>query len=432
MKALVECAARTGAEFEIYSRSSETKSVHIENSELKSAEAGMSSGVSLRLVKNGMCGFSFTRNLRDPAGLVENALASLKAGVEARFSFPGTKSCASLRTFSDKAARITADELLAESFRIRGILSGKTGAQVNTGAQVIVSECRLINSGGADISWKESCVEKYGSLVSGGGSTYSAADSCFDLVPMGEGPLAGVSRLFEAERAEVRPSPGRHNVLFMPCVMNTLLWRVQRGANGQSLHQKITPLAGKSGEKVFSDILTIRNNPLNDSIPGARAVDDEGVPCSDFALVDRGVFRGFYYDLNYAAKTGAVPTGHGFRRGMWGGDPVMLRPQPYLGHLYFDKGKKHFDGLLKEMGKGIVVLGALGDHTGNIPNGDFSIGLSLGLYVENGVIIGKTKDTMVSGNIYDVMKRAVAVGCESEPAYADNPPVLFEGVSVSS
>lgn len=110
----------------------------------------------------------------------------------------------------------------------------------------------------------------------------------------------------------------------------------------------------------------------------------------------------------------------------------MMRPQPYLGHLCFDKGEKKFHDLLKEMGKGIVVFGTLGDHTGNIPNGDFSIGLSLGLCVENGRIIGKAKDTMVSGNIYEIMKRVIAVGSESDPVYGNNPPVLFAGADVSS
>jgi len=432
MKDLIECAGRTGAEFEIYSRSLETKAVNIENSELKGANSDMSSGISLRLVKNGMSGFSFTRNLIDPKGLVDNAVASLAAGVEAKFSFPRTRECPKLRTYSDKADGISSEELLVEGFRMRDLLVKRVKAQVNTRVGLFISESRIINSAGTDITWKESSVEKSGSIVSGGGSTYSVADCGFDLHPMPEASLENITRLFEADHVEMRPAPGKHKVLFMPRAMNTLLWRVQSGANGQSLHQKITPLEGKTREKIFSDILTLRNNPLNDAIPGARAVDDEGVPCADFPLVDKGIFKGFYYDLNYAAKTGVTPTGHGFRRSVWGGDPILMRPQPYLGHLYFDKGEKTFNDLLKEMGKGIVVFGALGYHTGNIANGDFSIGLSLGLYVEGGRIIGKVKDTMVSGNIYEIMKRAVAVGCDSDPAYANNPPVLFDGVDVSN
>lgn len=432
MKELIASAAGTGADFEIYSRSLELKSVVVENSEVKGIEASLTSGVSLRLLKDGKSGFSFTRNLINPDVLVRNAVASLKGGVDARFLFPATRTYANVKTHSENAVRTSADDLVAESLRIRDLLTGKSGEQINSGAQLFITECRLINSAGTDVSWKESNVEISGSIVSRGGSTYSAVDVGFDLHPMSGASLENVLRLYEADHVETRPVAGKHKVLFMPRAMNTILWRLQSGTSGQSLHQGISPLAGKMGEKSFSDILTLRNNPLNDSIPGARAVDDEGVPCSDFALIDRGVFKGFYYDLNYSTKANVAPTGNGFRRTMWGVDPIMVRPQPYLGHLYFDKGEKSFDELLKDMGTGIVVFGALGEHTGNIPNGDFSIGLSLGLFVENGRIAGKCKDTMISGNVYDIMKRAVAVGSESEPAYSNNPPVLFDGVDVSS
>lgn len=433
MKRLIECASRSGARFEIYSRSSETTAVTVENSELKAVESAISSGVSLRLLKDGLSGFSFTRNLTDPSGFVENAMASLKAGVKADFSFPGTEKCPVLATFSERACHITSEDLLAESFRTRDRLAGGEGRQVNAGSSVAVSDCRLINSSGLDISWRESCVEQYGTIVSPSGSRYLAGDRKFDLSPLPTPLLEGVPRLFEFDRFKVRPSPGRRNVLFMPRAVDVLLWRVQSGMSGQSLLQKNTPCAGKIGEKMFSDLLTLRNNPLNDRIPGARSVDDEGVPCSDFVLVDKGVFKGFYYDLNQAAKAGTVSTGNGFRCSVWGvGDPVMLRPQPYLGHLYFDRGAETFDGLIKKMGNGLIVFGTLGMHTGNIANGDFSVGLSLGLCVENGRIVGKAKDTMVSGNIYDVMKRAVDIGCESDVYHGNNPPVLFEGVDVSS
>ena len=432
MKGLIDQAAETGAEFEIYSCTSASKEIKIENSELKDAESNMTSGVSLRLIKDGITGFAYTKNLNDPRELVQNALASLKAGVEAKFSFPETRELRELKTYSEKAELISAEDLLAECVRARDLLAKRTKGQVNTGAIISSASYRLLNSGGTGLAWKESSMLAYGSLVSGGGDVYSGMTAGIEFVHIPDSGLETAAALFEAGRIEIKPRPGRHKVLFMPEAMHTLLWRVQSGASGQSLFQKTTPLAGKEGEKVATEIITLRNNPLNDSIPGARAVDDEGVPCSDFPIIEKGVFKGFYNDLNYAAKTGTKPTGNGFRRAMWGGDVVVLRPQPYLAHLYFNKGEKTFYELVKEMGTGIIVFGALGAHSGNIPNGDFSIGLAPGLYVENGRIVGKAKDTMVTGNIYDIMTRAVAVGCESNPVFGNNPPVLFDGVDVAS
>lgn len=432
MRELIERASATGAQFEIYSRSAETRSVVIENSEFKNAEANFSAGVSLRLIKGGRAGASFTTNLTDPGLLVENALAALGAGVGAEFSFPRTGGLTALRTYSEKAEPVSLDELLAESLRIRTALAERSAAQINVSAKLSLCDYRLVNSAGTDVAWKESLVEKSASLFTAGGSDYLAADIGFDLAPMRAGDMDRVCEAFAAGAAEVRPPSGKRNVLFMPRAMEVLLWRVRNGASAQSLHQKVSPLAARTGEQVFSGLLTLRNDPLNDTLPGARAVDDEGVPCSDFALVEKGIFRGFYSDLRFASKTGLKATGHGYRRSVSGGDPLMLPVLPFLSHLRFDKGEKSFEDLLREMQSGLVVFGSLGSHTGNIANGDFSIGLSPGLCVEKGRIVGRARDTMVSGNIYDVLKRAVAVGGESDPAYGNNPPILLEGVDVSN
>lgn len=432
MKELMECAAASGASFEIYSRSVISRMISIEGSELKNAETSISSGVSLRLLKDGRSGFSFTSNLKAPGDLVNSALVSLRAGVESDFRFPGPEKYAELKTCSGAPEAVSSEDLLAEGFRVRDELYGKSRAQVNVLAKFSVSETSIINSNGVNVGWRDSCAEEYGTIVDSGGGKYVSGNIGFELGPMAGNSLSAAAHLFEGGRTEVRPAGGRRNVLFMPRAMGTLLWRVQSGASGQSLHQKTSPLAGKIGEKVFSTKLTLKNNPLDDSVPGARFIDDEGVPCRDFSIIEKGVFSGFYFDLNYAAKNGVANTGHGFRRSAWGGDPVMMRPQPYLTHLFFEKGEKNFKELLAEMGSGIIVFGTLGAHTGNVPNGDFSMGLSLGMCVENGRIVGKAKDTMISGNIYDVMKRAVAVGGESDSVYGNNPPVLFEGVDVSS
>ena len=306
MNKLRGLAAATGAEFEIYSRSVESKKIDIENSQLKDAQSAMSDGVSLRLLKDGMCGFSFTGDLKDPEALVNNALASLKSGVGEEFLFPGNKIFPRLKTFSEQAASVTSENLLEEAFRIAGGLRNRSLAQINASVKLSVIETRIFNSSGTDISWKESFVDKTGAIVSPGGAKYVAGESSFGLTRMSESLLEAVAGWSEADKTEIRPVPGKRNVLFMPSAMDALLSRIQSGCSGQSLHQNTTPLAGRIGEEVFSEKLTLRNNLLDDSFPGGRFADDEGVPCSDFVLFEKGVFRGFYFDLNYAAKAGSV------------------------------------------------------------------------------------------------------------------------------
>ncbi len=122
-------------------------------------------------------------------------------------------------------------------------------------------------------------------------------------------------------------------VLFMPNSLITLLWRLVTGLSGRSLYDKISPIAEKQGQSIFSKNMTVVDDSLNDSYPGARAFDDEGMACAPLTLIDKGMLKSFYFDLKYAKKLGAAPTGHGYRTGPWGEDPITVKPGPALGEL---------------------------------------------------------------------------------------------------
>jgi PmbA protein len=249
---------------------------------------------------------------------------------------------------------------------------------------------------------------------------------------MSQAALDDVVWLFNAGQREVEPKGGLMKVLFMPDAMITLVWRLMHGANAKSVYEKVSPLAEKAGQKLFGPSLSVTDDPLDDSGPGARPFDDEGVPSARFPVVEKGVFRGFYSDLNYAKKLGTRPTGHGYRTSMWGGDPLELKPTPWLEHFRIEPGDNTLRQLVAMMDRGVILCDALGAHSGNIPNGDYSVGVAPGLYVEKGEILGRVKDAMVSGNVYETLKEVAAVGDEPWPAFGGTfPPVLCEGVRVA-
>jgi PmbA protein len=85
------------------------------------------------------------------------------------------------------------------------------------------------------------------------------------------------------------------------------------------------------------------------------------------------------------------------------------------------------------MDRGIVIAGVMGAHSGNILNGDFSIGLSPGIYVEGGEIVGRVKDAMVAGNVFDTMNHIIELEDTLHPASGGMfPAILFDGVSVAT
>jgi PmbA protein len=222
-------------------------------------------------------------------------------------------------------------------------------------------------------------------------------------------------------------------VLFMPMAMITLAWRLIVGTSGRSVLRKESPLAGRLGQIVAHPSFTLLDDPWDIESPDGRAFDDEGTPTKPLALIEDGVLKSFFYDRLYASKANQPSTGHGYKcAGGFSGLELATPPQPSIQHLTLKPGHASFFDLVKMIDRGVIVFGPLGPHSGNIPNGDYSIGLAPGLVVEHGEITGRARDAMVSGNVYDTIKNVIAIGNGLELAEMGHfPPVLFDGVSVS-
>jgi len=434
MEKLLEQAKKVCDKAEVFSLEHTSHTVSFEDAQLHDIENKIQSGLSLRIIKDNKLGFAYTRNLTDRDELIQNALDSLKGGVVAEYSFPMTDNIPQLNTYDPEIDNITGTDMVAENSRICDILTSKTDGEIVSVTAANIENIRILNSEGTDISGRISDFSTFGYIGypgSGGGLYRVETEKKFK--GFSDELLDELIEFYNKSSKDVAPKGGRMKVLFMPNCMTTIFWRLLSGTSGKSVYEKSTPIADKCGEKILSEKITFSNNPLDDSLPNARAFDDEGVTCRDFNIIENGVLKSFYYDLEYAKKLKEKPTGHGYRNSMWGGDPMILKPRPSMVHLRFKPGDKSLKQLIESIDRGIIVEGALGAHSGNIPNGDYSIGASPGLYVENGEIVGRVKDAMLSGNIYETLKDVVDVGDRLYPYhYGGNiPAVLCDNVSVA-
>ena len=95
------------------------------------------------------------------------------------------------------------------------------------------------------------------------------------------------------------------------------------------------------------------------------------------------------------------------------------------------RGEKTHEELLASMDEGIYLKGMLGFGQGNIASGDFSANISPGYLVKNGEIVGRIKDTMIAGNLLELMKKNVQLSSDyDEPGRI--PWAIVDDVSVSS
>jgi len=433
MEELLKIAKNKGVSAEVYALKQVSDNFSFENGEFKNIESSKSSGVSLRIIKDGMLGFAYTRNLKNTEELFNNAILGVREKVEAHFEFPFTDKVENIRTYDEKLEEIKNEEIVEECERVINELKKRVKGQINIFSFKSSSEINILNTSGTNLRSKRT--EFIIHIHINFPNTYAGIERMllsrsFKMVD--EDIIQFVSSLYNAGENVVHTKGGRMKVLFLPETMFVLLWRLLSGSNGMSLYLKETPLIGKIGERIFSEKLSIYNDPLNEDFVYSTPFDDEGVPCRRFPIVEKGVFKNFFFDLYYAGKTGNRSTGNGFRSGFWGGDPIRIKPIPMLTSIYIEKGDRSFDELIRMMDRGIIVAGQLGAHSGNIPNGDFSIGLSPGIYVEDGKIKGRVLDAMVSGNIYEVMKDVIGVEDKVYPSFLGYyPSILFDNVSVA-
>ena len=90
--------------------------------------------------------------------------------------------------------------------------------------------------------------------------------------------------------------------------------------------------------------------------------------------------------------------------------------------------------MVGDIKEGLVVEMLMGAEQGNILGGDFSGNVLLGYKVESGKIVGRVKDTMVSGNVFPLLKNMAAIGSETRwvGSLVETPPLYFPSLSVAT
>jgi PmbA protein len=165
-------------------------------------------------------------------------------------------------------------------------------------------------------------------------------------------------------------------------------------------------LGGKREAKVFDERLSLWDDATVTYHPRSRPCDDEGVPSQSTPLIEHGVVKGFLYDLQTAGLAGVQSTGSG-DRGRGG------LPTPSISNLIFKTGAVSFEDMVGDLKEGLVVEQLMGAEQTNVLGGEFSGNVLLGYKVEKGEIVGRVKNTVVSGNIYQVLSKLIEIGREA-------------------
>jgi len=432
MEQILARAKKAAAEAEVFQVSSEETQVRFEANRLKQLQTSQSTSVALRIIKNGRIGYATTTGAGDGQQLVKDAVETAEFGTEARFQLPDSTRYPKVEIFDPAVEAVSIKEMVRLGEEMVAAITGHTpGIICEAGVSRGIITVRLLNSRGGQAEYRKSFfgLDIEGNLVKDTDMLFvgESESSCH---PLSDPKKVTDMVLRQLDLAKNRAkSPSRQlPVIFTPNgVAGALILPLISAFNGKIVLEGASPIGKKLGKLVFDKNFSLRDDPLAAYRPASRPCDDEGVASQRTPLINKGIVKAFLYDLQTAALAGKKSTGNGNRNR--GGLPT---PAPSA--LVVTPGKTTFDEMVQDIKEGLVVEQLMGAEQGNILGGDFSGNVLLGYKIENGKIVGRVKDTMVSGNVYQILKDIAAIGNETRwvSGFLQTPPFYCKGLSVSS
>ncbi len=158
-----------------------------------------------------------------------------------------------------------------------------------------------------------------------------------------------------------------------------------------------SPLAGKLGEKVASEEITIIDDGVLPRGWATAPSDDEGHPTQRTPIIDQGILKGFLYDSYTALKEGVESTGNALRRMYW------MKPEPSPTNLILKPGDATLEELIKETRRGLYVEETIGEWLSNPVSGQLNATVTHGYLIEQGEITKPVKGVIVAGDFHQLL-----------------------------
>ncbi len=131
MERLLGLTAAVADQAEVYHIEKDETNVSIENSELNEIKTTIQAGYSLRLIKDGKLGISYTKNLLNRDELVRNALQSMEGGVSGEFYFPAPSALRLFDPYVEEVTNLKSSDLYDRAADTVRYLKERVSGQVN-------------------------------------------------------------------------------------------------------------------------------------------------------------------------------------------------------------------------------------------------------------------------------------------------------------
>jgi PmbA protein len=212
-------------------------------------------------------------------------------------------------------------------------------------------------------------------------------------------------------------------IIFDQQTARSLLGNIFDAVEGDAIYRQASFLAGKLGERVASENVTVIDDGTLPGLFGTSPFDDEGVPSRRTAVIDRGVLKSYLLNTYTARKLGMKTTGNA-ARGITGNTGVGH------GNLYLEKGGRSPDELIRGIRKGLYVTELIGSGI-NIVTGDYSRGAA-GQWIENGEFAYPVSEITIASTLQRMLMDLASVGSDLEfRGSVASPTLVIQEMTVS-
>ena len=191
---------------------------------------------------------------------------------------------------------------------------------------------------------------------------------------------------------------------------------------GSAIRNKMSCLENKLNKQVFSNKITIVEEPTNKKYPGYRLFDDEGEETKDKTIIDKGRVNTYLYNIKEAKMAKTKPTGNGYGN-------INVR------NMYLKPGSVSNEDLIKELKDGLYITDYMGSQNTaiNNTNGDISLQV-FGFIVKDGKIVKGFVPAIMTTTIFELLSNIEEIGNDLifTNIRVASPSLLIKDISIAS
>ena len=394
--------------FEIYVEESKLIELDSKQDELNFAKEEIENGIGIRVIKDNKIGFAFTSNLDKISETAKQSIENTKLNkTDEDYSFAEVEKVKDVKKVYDKKFNdINLDEPveLLKSVIAQATDSGcevtESGFSANAGRSLILNSngVSIENEGTGFAIGLSVTIQKDGEIATAYNSTSSRF---YDLD--GEKLANEVCDLAKSSLNSKPIETDNYSVVLDYYAATGLLQTFMNAFDGENVRRGRSILKDKVGSTITNPALSIVDNPLLEKGMATTKCDGEGSASKTTELIKDGALNSFIYDIYTANKEGMKSTSNGYR------GSYLTTPMISPSNLEF-KFSEMRD--LSEIKKGVLTTSVLGAHTANPISGDFSVEASNVFKIENGELTNSINKAMISGNIFEIMKKVEGLNSE--------------------